>query len=368
MKKKKISPIRIAVLLSLFLHFLFILLITKTSFERRMTLTPPEKKYVKISLVDKKEITEYKNKIQITQENTPQLEKKKDSQKKQIVNNENNGQELPPTNSRFLGEKNQLFTQQSLAKNVDIFNAAGKGIKAGYLAEQKKVVEEISTPVDTNTNTSVDKQLVEHSPTTPPLPTTELSALGIHKNKDYQENLKKNLLAQLSPKKSPSQKQLPQQLQDVPPEEDLTEKNTLGIESGDKSTKGLASNNDFIEDIPLGDVTNLNTTEFKFYGFYARIRSQLEQHWGLSLKQKIDQLSRGGRKLLPGKNYVTALKVTIDQKGNITNIVLAGPSGLNSLDDAAIESFNRAGPFPNPPKEMVQKGPATLEWGFVVKS
>ena len=40
----------------------------------------------------------------------------------------------------------------------------------------------------------------------------------------------------------------------------------------------------------------------------------------------------------------------------------------NQLDDAAVESFNKAGPFPNPPLEMLKKGQAEIEWGFVVKA
>jgi outer membrane biosynthesis protein TonB len=43
-------------------------------------------------------------------------------------------------------------------------------------------------------------------------------------------------------------------------------------------------------------------------------------------------------------------------------------SGIKELDDAAIESFNDAGPFPNPPKGLVVDGKVTIEWGFVVKS
>jgi len=47
---------------------------------------------------------------------------------------------------------------------------------------------------------------------------------------------------------------------------------------------------------------------------------------------------------------------------------IIGTSGIKELDDAAIESFNEAGPFPNPPKGMIRNGRVTLEWGFVVKS
>jgi len=42
---------------------------------------------------------------------------------------------------------------------------------------------------------------------------------------------------------------------------------------------------------------------------------------------------------------------------------------VKELDDAAIESFNKAGPFPNPPKDLISNsGTAIIKWGFVVKS
>ena len=65
---------------------------------------------------------------------------------------------------------------------------------------------------------------------------------------------------------------------------------------------------------------------------------------------------------------ITSLKIKLDSKGNIVNIFVKGTSGISELDDAAIESFNKAGPFPNPPSGMLQNGFALIEWGFVVKS
>ena len=62
-----------------------------------------------------------------------------------------------------------------------------------------------------------------------------------------------------------------------------------------------------------------------------------------------------------------AAKIKIDNKGNIIDIFIKGSSGIEELDEAAIESFNKAGPFPNPPRGMVRSGQAIIEWGFVVK-
>ena len=80
------------------------------------------------------------------------------------------------------------------------------------------------------------------------------------------------------------------------------------------------------------------------------------------------QLYKRGKKLPGNENFITSVVVTIDDKGNIVKVKILGSSGLADLDDAAVESFNKAGPFPNPPKGMLENGLVSIEWGFVVRS
>ena len=128
----------------------------------------------------------------------------------------------------------------------------------------------------------------------------------------------------------------------------------------------ISQMNDFIDDVPIGELTQLNTSEFKFYGFYYRIKQRLEQHWGNSLREKARTLSR--RSVSSAGNKVTALVVILDSLGRIVTVHLKSTSGIEELDAAAIESFNKAGPFPNPPVEMLENGKAKIEWGFVVRT
>lgn len=148
------------------------------------------------------------------------------------------------------------------------------------------------------------------------------------------------------------------------------EEYTEGKNGNDKNNpvQKVSSTNDYVEKVPLGDLTNLNTVEYKYYGFYHRIRQKLEQFWGRSLYEKAEQMATAGRRVPASEELVTALRITLDDKGRIVAIEVLGSSGIKELDDAAIESFNEAGPFPNPPKDLVVNGKVTLEWGFVVKS
>lgn len=129
-----------------------------------------------------------------------------------------------------------------------------------------------------------------------------------------------------------------------------------------------SSTNDYLENIPLGDITALNTEEFKYYGFYFRIKQKLEQFWGRSIQETAEVMASAGRRLATDNQHVTSLQITLDELGEIIRIRVVDTSGVKELDDAAIEAFNQAGPFPNPPKGLIVDGKVILEWGFVVKS
>ena len=133
--------------------------------------------------------------------------------------------------------------------------------------------------------------------------------------------------------------------------------------------RGMASNNDFIKDMPLGDFTKLNTTKHKYFGFYQRIREKLEAQWGNKLREQARSLRMKGRGIASGSHYITSLTITLDHKGRIIRVHLKNSSGVHELDQAAIHSFNQAGPFPNPPRDVLRKdGTAIVKWNFVVQS
>ena len=268
-----------------------------------------------------------------------QLKAIKDTQNKQVVANENRGKDERPQDSRFLGEKDQTFDRQTMAANNGSFKEAGQGKKTGTKASLDQV-----EPV-------VKK--IAAKPAKMPKKALTLSDLGGFKVADV-EKMEKEMEAsfeEATKKIAEEQKSAAQ-----------------GIENGKIGVNGLAQNNDFVEEVPLGDMTNLNTTEFKYYGFYHRIRQKLEQHWGSSIKDKAKNLYRSGRRMPASENLITSVSVTLNDHGQIVDMQIEGTSGVRELDQAAIESFNKAGPFPNPPKGLLVGGRATIQWGFVVKS
>ena len=111
-----------------------------------------------------------------------------------------------------------------------------------------------------------------------------------------------------------------------------------------------SASNDYLKKIKDGDRTLLNTKEFIYYTYYHRIRKRLESSWTAELRSSIFRYIRNERRFLTGANYKTRLSVFLDRHGRIKAIKLLRGSGAIDLDEAAIEAFNRAGPFPNPPK------------------
>ena len=308
-KQKFESNASKAILISLILHLIFLFVHVEKKRDE-VAKDASKTKRIKLVLKDRKGTDRKKG----------QRRKPRKIKKKQVVQNEKTGKK-ERSNTRFLGEKDQSFGKQSVARKVGVFKEAGKGKKDGSVqagGQKKKVITK-------KKSRKVKKKKVSLSD----LKMAALNPTEFHKFKNGVAEAK-------------------------------------GIKNGALDKTGMAKTNDYIDDVPLGDVTNLNTIEFKYYGFYNRIRKKLEQHWGNSLREKAKYLYRRGR-TISNEVKITSLQVTLDSNGNIVRVHLKSTSGIKELDDAARESFNRAGPFPNPPKGMMKNGEATIEWGFVVK-
>lgn len=261
---------------------------------------------------DKPEVIKLKLVQEATEETIP-------TYKKQIVQSEDSTSEKTPEDPAFLSDKDRQFDRQTVAKKIDSFKKSAQGNAALTQKAPKAVAAKKKNPSLKNLKLS-DFGMVSGDP-------------------------------------------LPQEVTRAPAS--ITEK---GMENGDPTAEGFSATNDYVQEVALGDFTHLNTVEYKYYGFFHRIRQKLEQFWGKSIQEKSLALFKSGRRMPASQDLITSLQVTLDEKGEIIGVKILGASGVKELDDAAIESFNQAGPFPNPPKDLLVNGRAVIEWGFVVKS
>lgn len=126
---------------------------------------------------------------------------------------------------------------------------------------------------------------------------------------------------------------------------------------------------EYVKGVKAGETTALNTQEFVFYSFFERIRSQLDRAWEPILRAELIRIYKQGRRLASDQDHVTRVAVVLDQAGQVVGVEILGESGTRVLDEAAIRAFNRAGPFPNPPKALIgAQGTVSIRWEFILKT
>ena len=126
---------------------------------------------------------------------------------------------------------------------------------------------------------------------------------------------------------------------------------------------------DWVKGMKESDHTALNTKEYVFYSYFQRIRSRLDHAWVPILREKLTRMYRTGRSLASDMDHTTKVVVVLDDRGEIVKVSVIDQSGTADLDDAAVRAFNLAGPFPNPPKGIIDaSGKIEIPWEFILKT
>jgi TonB family protein len=117
---------------------------------------------------------------------------------------------------------------------------------------------------------------------------------------------------------------------------------------------------DALNDVDDGDETALNSKRWRFASFFNRVKRQVAEHWHPDevYRQRDPTGAVYGR-----HNRYTELRVQLKPDGRLSNVAINLPSGLEFLDDEAIEAFKEAGPFPNPPRQLIESN-GLINFGF----
>lgn len=120
-------------------------------------------------------------------------------------------------------------------------------------------------------------------------------------------------------------------------------------------------------EISIGQFTALNTDRYLFYSFFARIEDLIRYRWESSVRLALES-SRRSQFGVGQKAWVTQLEIELSPEGNFKRASILKPSGIQSFDQAAANSFAQAKFFPNPPKEMIEDdGVIRLKYAFQVQ-
>lgn len=126
---------------------------------------------------------------------------------------------------------------------------------------------------------------------------------------------------------------------------------------------------DFIPGMAESDRTALNTQEYRFYSYFQRIREQLDRAWVPILRQKLVAYYQSGRQLASDMDHTTKILVILNAEGEIVRVQMVSESGIRDLDEAAVSAFKKAGPFPNPPRGMIDANKEVrVPWDFILKT
>lgn len=222
-----------------------------------------------------------------------------------------------PKDAKFLGERDNTVEQEMKSAKVDSFRKGGKPGDTGTPGSPKLALKNLAPP---------NKQI------TPP---TQAEIDGF--------------------REAQKQRQAQQQ---------------ASSGGGQGSNSPGSATNDYLKDVKEGDRTLLNTKEFVYFSYYRRIRERLEVAWNTKLRATLSSQVYGAeRRLANDRNYVTGLTVILDRNGKITAVKVRQRSGARDLDTAAIDAFNDAGPFPDPPAGLVDsEGKIIIPWDFILQS
>ena len=126
---------------------------------------------------------------------------------------------------------------------------------------------------------------------------------------------------------------------------------------------------DYVKGVNEGKWTALNTKEFVYFSYFQRIRKQLDQAWRPLLQEHLSRFYRHGKTLVEEKEHVTQTVVVLDSRGEIIRVQVIGESGVQDLDQAAVQAFQKAGPFPNPPTGLIESSNLVkIRWDFILKT
>lgn len=103
-------------------------------------------------------------------------------------------------------------------------------------------------------------------------------------------------------------------------------------------------------------------TTFRYASYFNRIKQAVAKAWDIEAELR-RRHPLGDQYLYKGRS--TLLLITLDAHGVLRNVQVARSSGVDFLDRAAIEAFQKAQPFENPPTGLVSaSGEIKFTFGF----
>jgi len=123
---------------------------------------------------------------------------------------------------------------------------------------------------------------------------------------------------------------------------------------------------DDLRGIEEGEGTFLNARSFKFAGFLNRVKETVGRVWTQKVIDASGKRDPTGQ-LYSYKDRRTVVEFTLDRQGEITDVRVAASSGVQYLDEVAVDAFRVVQRFPNPPPGLIaESGTVQLPFAFTL--
>jgi TonB family protein len=123
---------------------------------------------------------------------------------------------------------------------------------------------------------------------------------------------------------------------------------------------------DHVDGVPEGDGTFLNTKEFKYATFFYRVRDSVAGYWEDLAAAEYRRRDPTGN-IYGIRDRSTLLHIQLTRDGRLDQVRVEQTSGVDFLDNVAVQAFKMAEPFPNPPPGIVEEdGSIRFNFQFVV--
>lgn len=140
------------------------------------------------------------------------------------------------------------------------------------------------------------------------------------------------------------------------------------VQAGIPNPGPVSQTDDHLKKLPTAGETMLSSREFVYYSYYSRIKERLRIYWEPKIKDKVQRIMMSGRRIASDEDRITKLIITLDKNGTLIRVQVMSESGLKDLDDAAVEAFQAAAPFPNPPAGIVDAdGTIKIRWDMIIE-
>jgi TonB family protein len=295
--------------------------------------------------------------------------------KGQVVDqNEKSLNDEKPVDAKYLSRTNQKVAKETRAQNNGKFsNTVGDNGKPS--AENKPPVKN-NPPIEKTSPRLAKTQPRAAGPAAPaeneidPKTASENSENLLLENTNSPIAIEATRImkpTQAMHRFAPEMNLAPQRTSETSTDSTQASKNDISQNSG---RPGQAATDDNLKNVAFGVQTLLNTREFVYYSYYNRIKEKIRYFWEPRIKEKVANIFRQGRNIAStSTDRITRTVITLDRKGVLVKVQVIGPSGLLDLDEAAVDAFKAAAPFPNPPNGIADKdGFIRINWDFVLEA